>query len=179
MTAAAVAGGYLLIAVPNVELVSMTVAMAGLMFGPRAGATVGIFAMGIFGALNVFGIPYPPVWVAQMLGQAAIGLFFGLVRRSYVKQGSILRAWTGAVMAALLTFFYDLLTNLAFPIGTAVPVSGWWPYLVAGIPFAITHLVSNVLLFAFVLPAAWQRIGRRYATRLKMAEQMAPDSETP
>lgn len=76
MAATAVASGYLLIAVPNVELVTATVAMAGLMLGPGAGAITGILAMAIFGALNVFGLPYPPVWIAQMLGQAFTGVLW-------------------------------------------------------------------------------------------------------
>ncbi|MFH0881834.1 MAG: ECF transporter S component [bacterium] len=162
MTAAAVASGYLLIAIPNVELVTATVAMAGLMMGPLPGAIVGTLAMAIFGSLNIFGIPYPPVWLTQMLGEATTGVLFGLVRFSYDRANPLRRAWIGGSLAAAATLFYDLITNLAFPAGLMVPLSSWWPYLIAGIPFAITHLVSNVLIFALVVPVAWSRIGRRY-----------------
>ncbi len=162
MTAAAVASGYLLIAIPNVELVTATVAIAGLMMGPLPGALVGTLAMAIFGSLNIFGVPYPPVWVAQMLGEATTGLLFGLIRFAYDRAPHIRRVWIGAALAAAATLFYDLITNLAFPIGSMVPVSAWWPYLIAGIPFAVTHLVSNILIFALVVPVTWSRIGRRY-----------------
>ena len=173
MTAAAVASGYLLIAVPNVELVTATVAMAGLMMGPLRGAIVGVLAMAIFGSLNIFGIPYPPVWISQMLGEAATGFLFGLIRYSYDSTSALKRAWIGAALAAAATIFYDLITNLSFPIATAAPVNTWWAYLIGGIPFAITHLVSNVLIFALVVPVAWARIGRRFMDR---ASRTAPAS---
>lgn len=163
MAATAVASGYLLIAVPNVELVTATVAMAGLMLGPGAGAITGILAMAIFGALNVFGLPYPPVWIAQMLGQAFTGVLFGLMRQPYDNASGMQRAWLGAALVFLATLFYDLITNAAFPLATGAPLEAWWAYFAAGIPFAVTHVVSNVLIFILVLPPAWIRIGRRYA----------------
>lgn len=163
MTAIAVAGGYLLIAVPNVELVTVTVALAGWMLGARSGALVGIFAATIFGALNVFGLPYPPVWIAQMIGQGLTGFLFGRLRGVTRDAPPATRIWLSAALGALLTFVYDALTNIAFPIATGVGPGQWWAYLVAGIPFALTHIVSNAFIFALILPVAWDRIGRRFA----------------
>lgn len=163
MTATAVASGYLLIAVPNVELVTASVAMSGLMLGPGAGAVTGVLAMVIFGALNVFGLPYPPVWIAQMLGQAFAGLLFGLMRTRYDRARPSQRAWMGAGLAVAVTFVYDLITNAAFPLATGAPLEAWWAYFAAGVPFAVTHIVSNALIFFLVVPPAWTRIGRRYA----------------
>jgi len=171
MTAAAVASGYLLIAIPNVELVTAMVAMAGLMMGPAAGAIVGIMAMAIFGALNVFGMPYPPVWITQMLGEAFTGFLFGMIRFRYDRAAPIGRIWMGGVFAAIATLFYDLVTNLAFPASTGVPLSSWWPYMLAGVPFALTHLVSNVLIFVLIIPVAWSRIGRFKADGIELNEE--------
>ena len=163
LTTVAVAGGYLLIAVPNVELLSLTIAFAGLLLGSASGAMVGIASGAIFSTLNVFGLPYPPVWIAQLTGYAVTGLLFGGLRRLLTSGSSWQISLKCAVLALITTFFYDMLTNIAFPIATGVGPSQWWAYILAGIPFMITHLVSNTLLFAVLLPIAYKRLGVRYA----------------
>ena len=163
LTAVAVVGGYLLIAVPNVELLTLTIAFAGLLLGPASGLLVGIATGAIFGTLNVMGLPYPPVWIAQLTGYAFTGFLFGQFRSGFTAGQPVAVAVKCAVGGFGVTLFFDALTNIAFPVSTGVGPSQWWPYLVAGIPFAITHLVSNTLLFALLLPVAWRRLGSRFS----------------
>jgi hypothetical protein len=78
-SATAVAAGYLLSAIPNVELVTAIIALTGLQLGWKAGAATGILATGIYHSLNAWGFPYPPVLIAQIIVQAANGLVFGIL----------------------------------------------------------------------------------------------------
>jgi hypothetical protein len=47
----------------------------------------------------------------------------------------------------VLTFVYDVLTNYGFAV-----LMGRWrdplPFIAAGIPFSVMHIVSNALIFA-------------------------------
>ncbi len=163
LTAIAVSCGYLLIAVPNVELISATVALSGLMLGARGGLLVGILSMAIFSALNVLGIPYLPIWIAQMLGMGITGAIFGLARKR-IDLNNLRKAIVPiTVLGVLSTIIYDLLSNLSFAIAISAPLNTWWGYIVAGVPFAITHLISNILVFVFIVPIVYSRIGIRYS----------------
>jgi hypothetical protein len=64
----------------------------------------------------------------------------------------------GAGMVATIVF--DLLTNLAM----AWSIGPFWVVMVAAIPFAAVHLLSNALLFALIFP-----ILRRWLTRYTSA----------
>lgn len=163
MIAVGVASGYLLIAIPNVELITASVALAGWMLGPGAGVFVGVVTMALYGAINAFGLPYPPVWLAQMLGMAGAGFLFGHLRHALARTSGGHRMLACALLGLVITLWYDLLTNLAFPFATGVPVTSWWPYLVAGLPFLATHVISNTVIFAILVPTAWSRVGHRYA----------------
>ncbi len=160
-TAAAVAGGYLLTAVPNVEIVSLTVALAGWLLGPWSGVLVGVFSEAIYGALNVWGLPFPPVWITQMGSMAFTGFVFGHLAPLLDSAPPKRRVTLALAGGVGVTVVFDLLTNLAFPLSTAVPLRAWWPYLIAGIPFAVVHITSNAAIFALILPVAHDRLKPR------------------
>lgn len=158
-TAAAVVSGYLLMMVPNVELISAVVALAGLLMGVGPGATVGVFALMIYGALNAWGPTNPPLWIAQMLGMGLIGMLAGLIRPAYSTAGRIKPVIITAAAGLAGTLIYDLLTNLSWPLATGIkPGEGWIPFLISGLAFAVIHLVSNTLIFALVVPVAYARL---------------------
>jgi len=161
-SAIAVVNGYLLISIPNVELISLTIALSGWILGRIPGFLVGIIGMGLFGILNVMGLPYPPVWIAQITGMALIGLTFGNLSHFLFHLTRLKQAIVCGISGFILTLFYDILTNLAFPIAIGAEMSTWATYLIAGIPFAVTHLVSNTLLFIFVLPVAHRRLSKLF-----------------
>lgn len=163
LTAVAVAGGYLLVAVPNVEILTLTIAFSGLLLGASSAMLVGLAAGAIFGTLNVMGLPYPPVWIAQLLGYAFTGFLFGRLRQSFISGSTAAIAFKCGAGGFAVTLLFDILTNIAFPASTGVAPANWWPYLVAGIPFALIHILSNTLLFALLLPVAYRRLGQRYA----------------
>ena len=83
--ALAVALGFLLISVPNIELLTFTVFAAGSVLGRWRGAVVGALAMALYSGLNPFGsgIALPPLYAAQIGAMALAGLAGGLWGSGY------------------------------------------------------------------------------------------------
>lgn len=150
--------GLLLVAVPNVEGVSAVSFFSGAVLGAGGGALVGAVAMGLFSLLNPLGPAAFPVFLAQVLGMALMGsagaLWVGLVKSS--GRAALL----AGIFGGMLTFLYDILTNYGF----AVTMGRWsdpLPFIAAGIPFSVMHIVSNVLIFAGVGAFVFLRHGNR------------------
>jgi len=160
-TAAAVACGYLLIGLPNVELVSGIVALSGLSLGSWSGALVGVFSEAIFSGLNPYGLPFPPVWAAQMLGMAGTVFLFGKLRKLFDCSPPKTRIFISVAGGIAGTLLFDLLTNLAFPIAMGVKTNAWGVYLLAALPFSAVHLAANAVVFAVIVPVAFDRLKAR------------------
>ncbi|RKZ30009.1 hypothetical protein DRQ36_06925 [bacterium] len=150
--ALAVTLGYALAAVPNIELVTLTLAFGGYLLGTGWGAIVGALGFGLYSALSPYGIAPPPVFVAQIIGGALIGIGGALLRRifeSTLKPGmSILAA---AATGLIVTLIYDILTNL----GSYVAISSkttFVPFIIGGLWFAVLHIISNSAIFAVLFP---------------------------
>ena len=160
LAAAAVVNGYLFFAVPNVELVTATVAVAGLLLGPGYGFAVGVVAYAIFGAFNPLGssMAVPTMWAAQMLGQGINGLLFGLLRhRLNASQGQS-RIAAFASMGLLVTLIYQILLSFSFYIIMPMEGKTMIAFLVTGLVFSLTQIAVNTLIFALVVPVAVHRL---------------------
>ena len=72
--ALAVTLGFLLAAVPNIELVTLTVFLGGAATGVRNGLLIGALSALLHSGLNPLGLPLPFVFVAQVIGWALVGL---------------------------------------------------------------------------------------------------------
>ncbi|MFH0778967.1 MAG: hypothetical protein V2A71_10155 [Candidatus Eisenbacteria bacterium] len=142
-----VALGFLLMAVPNVELMTLVVFVSGSLLGVRGGALVGACSMLIYSVVNPMGAAVPLVTAAQLVGMGMVGSVgaAGLRIRTAFRP-RLARNVVFAAAGLALTFQYDFLTNLA--LGISVGAVG--PVLVAGILFSIVHLVSNALIFFFL-----------------------------
>ncbi len=139
--------GLLLVAVPNVEGISAVSFFSGAILGAGGGALVGAAAMGLFSVLNPLGPAAFPVFLAQVLGMALMGLSGALWVRPVDSPAKA--ALLASLFAGVLTFLYDVFTNYGFAL-----TMGKWsdplPFIAAGIPFSVMHIVSNVLIFAGV-----------------------------
>jgi hypothetical protein len=164
LIALALALGYILAAVPNVEGISVVSFVSGYLLGAGSGAVVGALSMLLFSLFNPLGPPVPAVLAAQVLvmtliGSAghlwrALGLAFG--RPELVAMG----------LGACLTFVYSVAADYGF----AVSIGRWkepLPVIAAGLPFSVLHMVSNTLIFggvsAFVI--------RKYRLRMENDHQ--------
>jgi hypothetical protein len=162
--ALSVALGFLLAGIPNLELMTLTVFMAGAFCGARLGGAIGALSMLLFSLLNPLGPAPAPLLAAQITGFAVIGFGGGLIGRRLATA----RAWGIAMSAAAgfaLTVAYDFLTTVAtsfVALGTSRFVEGFAGVAVAGIAFVAWHVGVNTAVFAVAVPPlmravrAWQ-----------------------
>ncbi|MCK4545830.1 MAG: hypothetical protein KAW17_00175 [Candidatus Eisenbacteria sp.] len=156
--ALALASGFALLAVPNVELITLSVFCGGVSLGVRRGALVGLLSMFLFTMFNPYGVAPLPLAGAQVAVMALVGAAGGaesrwIVSRMRSEEGG--RSTAGLVALAatgvLLTIVYDVATTLA--IAGMLAESGkvsFWVLVVTGSAFSLLHVVSNGLIFCVV-----------------------------
>ncbi len=145
-----------ILSIPNVELLTFVIFTSGFLLGAIEGALVGVIAMCIYTTLiSPYGIPPLPIAVAQIVSMGLIGLAGGLAsamvrvatwRRTF--SSPLLFAIAVGICGVVLTMIYDLLTNLA----VAFVMGQWMPVLVAAVPFALLHILSNLAIFLILSP---------------------------
>jgi len=151
LVSACLASNYALIWLPNVKVMDLIVFVSGLRFGAFIGGIVGILVWAIYGSINPYGFVLP-IWLGCMAAESLFGMAGGLVRAySPVSPSNRTRlSLEMAVIGVLLTFAYDLATNLL----SALTISWFETHIetilaviISGIPFAVVHEVSNGILF--------------------------------
>ena len=144
LTAACLASNYLLIGVVNVKFMDLIVFAAGFSFGPLTGASVGVLTWMVYGTLNPYGFSLP-ILFATSLGESLYGIAGGLLGERSPDFGKGLSASVKfAIVGFLLTFTYDLATNIVSALSVGIPIT---VALITGIPFAVAHEVSNAAFF--------------------------------
>jgi hypothetical protein len=150
MTAACVATNYLLIGLTNVKFMDLIVFISGLAFGATVGSSVGALTWLVYGTLNPYGFSLP-ILFATSLGETIYGLAGGIIGKlgllSHASSGRSQIFADGLKFAAvgfLLTFVYDLVTNVATAYSLGLPLI---LVFVTGIPFALLHEASNAVFF--------------------------------
>jgi hypothetical protein len=164
--ALAAALGYLLLAVPNVELITFTVFAAGTVLGRSRGALVGGLAFGIFSGLNPHGsgLGYPPLYVAQ-IGAAALAGFAGgasasLWRGSARARRAPFLALAGGAFGLGLTLVYQGAVIVGLAVASPELRVGFLAAVVSNAFFGAVHVLSNTILFAILAPAVLPRLKR-------------------
>jgi hypothetical protein len=164
LIALALALGYILAAVPNVEAISAVSFFSGYLLGGRSGGVVGGVSMMLFSVFNPLGPPVPAVLFAQILVMAVIGSSGHLWRILAIAVGKAELLAMG--FGALLTFVYSVAADYGF----AVAIGRWkdpLPVIAAGLPFSVLHIVSNTLIFGGVSTF----IVRKYRLRSEQEDQ--------
>jgi hypothetical protein len=155
LTALAAAARLLLLALPNVSLTFLVVAVAGLAFGPRTGAIVGLVAMLVTSAL----LAPTPGALAGAAAVALLGALCGLLRRARfpAERRSARQAAAAAGLGIALQLLFSVAADasgwllFAAPQGaSALPLLP--PLLVAGLLFNAPGAVFQGALFAAALP---------------------------
>jgi hypothetical protein len=153
----AVGLGFLLAGVPNVELMTLTVALAGAALGPAGGFAAGALAETCFSLANPLGAALPVLLASQVLGMGLAGFLGGLTAPLVLRWSPIWRVPAAAVLGGSVTLLFDVLTNLA----TAVTLrADLVVTLAAGIPFALVHVGANTAIFAVLWPTLAPRLRR-------------------
>lgn len=160
--ALALALNFPLLGIPNIEIISLILFIAGLFLG-YYGSLISSLAAGlIFVFFNPNGPPSMVLLViAQITGFVLFGLAGALFGKSILKNKNRVVGMTFcAAIGIVFTFIYDLLTNMAI----AVSFDAFWPTIIGGISFALWHFVSNGIIFGFAEPLIvklWQIVGPR------------------
>lgn len=134
---------------PNVEFTSLICFVVGFMFGAVLGAVLGALTMFINGFLSPWGVA-GVVMPFQMAGMALIGFTGGVYRRvlgkNYVevKDPPKILNIEVSFLAAFLTLFYDVTTNIGWALPYGVPII---VALVQGVWFTVVHVASNTVFF--------------------------------
>ncbi|MBU8870070.1 MAG: ECF transporter S component [Gemmatimonadales bacterium] len=158
-TGTAVGAGYLLAGVPNVELMTLITVLSGAALGPASGLACGMIAASIFSLGSPYGVPAPPLLVAQAVGLGLVGAMgygaAGMILRALGKgrrvMGVILAGGTGLIAS----FTYDVLTNLAIIAAFDLePGVVFW----GAVPFFLIHGSVNITVFAILLPLVLPRL---------------------
>ena len=154
-TALAIGLGFSLLMVPNVELITVIVFLSGLTLGVRWGILVGGTAEFIFSVLNPFGsgLMFPPLLISQVLSMILIGAFGGILKSVFFKKEySSKRIAILALTGFILTFLFDSLTTLSFPVSVGFDFPQTFGIYLSGIGFTLLHQISNAIIFPIVIP---------------------------
>lgn len=149
-TGLSVALGYLLVFVPNVELISASIFASGWLFGASAGTMVGALSFAIFSTFNPLGASLPPLMLAQVLGGMMMGAAGGLLRSIMPGIPVVVRGILLGIGGGLLTLVYDVITNIGGFIAFTTEKT-FVAYLLTGIAFSLLHIFSNTLVFSMLL----------------------------
>ena len=155
--------GYSLVHIPNVELVTLIIFLAGYLMGIKYGLIVGIVGEFLFSALNPFGsgLLFPPMLFAQVLSMGFVGFAGGLIGKwfpsnRFSKKYILIFGLTGF----LITLIYDIFVSAAYPIASGFGINQTIGLILSGIVFSIMHIAMNVMVFSTLLPIIVLRLKR-------------------
>lgn len=160
-SALAFIGAYLFIAIPNVEIITAVIFVAGVYLGPQKGLLVGLVGQSLYSTLNVYGVSPPPLFVAQVLNRMLLGYIGGCLqpflssRRPMLLIGFIL-----GVTGLTLTWLFDITTDFSFFFVSGFSIDQMKTTFALGVPFYLIHGISNTLIFALVLPVILRGLRR-------------------
>ena len=163
--ASIIAVGLLFIEIPNVEMVTATIFLAGYALGSQKGLIVAIFGELLFSLLNPFGAPSPPLLVAQLISMGLAGYAGGVLYQLNRRIPALFKKSVQlGVAGLLLTAFYDFATTFSFAIVLAETprkiFASTISVLLMGLPFTIIHIIGNTLVFAIILPLLFRTLAK-------------------
>ena len=151
--ATAIGLGFMFMLVPNIEFISVTIFLSGITLGARFGLIIGSTSMMIYSILNPMGsgLIYLPLLVGQTLGMSVIGLlgaFFRKVTKYFPEKLIVIFSGIAGFICSL---WYDGITTIAYPISAGYGWNETLAYAVSGLLFTFLHIISNTLIFSFVV----------------------------
>jgi hypothetical protein len=160
LTALVYAAGEALAGIPNVEVITLLIFIAGFLLGPWWGAVVGGAGMGAHSLFNALGTVAPPVWIAQVVCYAFIGLCGAwLGPRIAALATRTSQSLASAAAGIVLVLGYQLVVNVASFAAFAAHVP-LWTYVWGGLVFAAIQVVWNAALFFVALPPTLKVLGK-------------------
>ena len=150
MSALALVGNYVLVAIPNVELGSGVLFVTAYLFGLGMGIWCVFIVSIIYAFFNPWGPFIPTIWISQL-----IGWIFVVIAGTLMGRKDSDKSWTRgmqielAIVGAVVTLFFDLITTLGYAIWFGVP---YFIAVITGSTFIALHVVSNAIIFPAIVP---------------------------
>jgi LytS/YehU family sensor histidine kinase len=152
-SALAFVGAYLFIAIPNVEIITAIIFVAGVYLGPRKGLLVGLVGQSLYSTLNPYGMSPPPLFIAQVLNRMLLGYVGGCFPPFLKSQRRLpLVGFLLGVTGLLLTWLFDITTDFSFFFVSGFSIEQMKTTFTLGLPFYLLHGLVNMFIFALVLP---------------------------
>ncbi len=150
--ALAITLGYALAAIPNVELVTFTLAFGGAILGFGWGTIIGGMGFGLYSILSPYGMAPLPLLISQIIGGAFIGFGGAIIGKWLRKKTSPFKTvFLTASTGVTITLFYDVITNIGSYILIASSET-LAAFVIGGLGFAVLHIVANGAIFAILMP---------------------------
>ncbi|MFW9989162.1 MAG: ECF transporter S component, partial [Candidatus Odinarchaeota archaeon] len=160
-SALAIVLGYLLAYIPNIELFTLTVFLAGFILGKRDGMIMGFLSSFTFCFFNPLGASPLPLFAFQLTHYSITGLVGGIIGNLFKKRKlfefnddlykpSVMTLF-GAI-GALITSSFQFLSALVEVLSYFGTLNEYVPYLMTGLIFTVVHIIGNTLGFIFILP---------------------------
>jgi uncharacterized membrane protein len=158
--ALAVAMGYIKPPIPNVELFTATVFIAGFTTGRLYGISVGVIGEFIYSFYNPLGAAPFPTLMGQVSSMALVGFTGGVWRAigwPYLK--TIQRTVLTGLVGFFLTLVFDVLTTISYVIFIAgMDPAKLLASFVYGMTFYLIHLLANTIIFSTLVPVILTRL---------------------
>lgn len=164
--ALAYAGSFALLIFPNVTLSILLVFFAGYLLGKRGGALVGVVSAALISLLNPYGLALLPIFVAQVVAYALIGLVGGMFSSSE----AVLPNWRYPLLVAVVALLLAFLLKLWFLL-LLIPaialllifqqsalVGAFW-LGVLGLLTALIYQIPVSVVDAWMFRPFWARLG--------------------
>ena len=156
--AVSVALGFALIAIPNVEMITASIFLSGMLLRRMRGLIVGITAEFIYSALNPMGMAFPPLMAAQVITMGMVGYAGGLTAALVKERVYFNRAVIIGFIGFIITLNFDFWTTISFPLSAGFNMEQIITTLKLGVPFAIPHLAGNTIIFALIVTPAYSNL---------------------
>jgi len=146
--------GYGLAFIPNIELITTTIFISGVLMGIKKGIIIGLISEFLFSALNPMGsgLLFPPMLICQVIAMSLVGFVGGLFHYKFYNNLNALSLVLIGVTGFVLTLIYDIFVSIAFPISAGFTIKETIGAVITGIGFSTIHLVVNTIMFVVLTP---------------------------
>ncbi|MHA1212329.1 MAG: hypothetical protein ACTSSH_07695, partial [Candidatus Heimdallarchaeota archaeon] len=155
---------------PNVELMTLTIFIGGIILGPVYGSFLAVLASSLYeiiatALIGLGGIIYPFKVIAFLL----VALTGAMIGRNIPSKPTFLRRVFMAVIGGLLTIAFDLITNFGWVlISSEFQWIGYFTALLTGLPITASKVAANSVLFFFI-PDILNRAVKPFMIREKVS----------
>jgi len=143
--------GFILLYIPNVEMITATIFISGYLMGTKEGVIVGSVTEALYSLFNPLGTAPPPLLFAQVISMGFAGYLGGILRSRNYSINSMYYIRLG-LAGFLSTVIFAVLTTSSFVLLMGLSFRELIGSFIYGLGFYIIHIISNTLIFLTIVP---------------------------